>query len=235
MIPKYKGIWKREEIPIGDKLMSIKDDLLSEFMDGWDSLEAAAKELGGATMNRPDHQIEESHYENMVQSKVEGKNYYRPNKESWRGFSFKYTLKDRKHDINKVMSPDDPYAGKFPTAFKLMEEYGDDCPIMNYSILAPNTSIFRHTGIENRSGRFLRIHIPLIIPKGDVFLEVDGEEVTWDDLFGFNNQLQHSAHNLSNEWRMIFLIDIDRVRAGIEPGEPYNPRYVPRPFMRNLI
>ena len=116
-----------------------------------------------------------------------------------------------------------------------MQEYGDDCPILNYSILAPRSAILRHTGPENRSGRFIRIHIPLIVPEGDVFLEVDGEEVTWKDLFGFNNQYAHSAYNLTDEWRLIFLIDIDRQRAGLPPGEPYNPRYVPKPHMRRVL
>ena len=89
--------------------------------------------------------------------------------------------------------------------------------------MAPNTVLHRHTGPENRTGEYIRIHIPLIIPEGDLFFEVNGEEIDWSDIFAFNNQLAHSAHNLSNEHRMIFLIDIRRSRVGLPPGEPFNP------------
>jgi aspartyl/asparaginyl beta-hydroxylase (cupin superfamily) len=103
-----------------------------------------------------------------------------------------------------------------------MHEYGDDCPIANYSILAPNSVINRHTGIENRSGEFIRIHIPLIVPQGEIFFEVYGEEVRWDDIFAFNNQFVHSAHNYTDQYRLCFLIDIRRTRAGLPPGVPYD-------------
>lgn len=229
-----KAIWHRQEIPIADYLMSKKDDLLSELMRDYNSLEQAASALGHPTFDRPDHDVNPDAYTNLVQTRVEGKNYFRPKMDSWKGIAFKYTLLDKKNNIRREVSEDHEFARRFPTAFNLIKEFGDDCPIAQYSILAPNSSIFRHTGPENREGKYIRIHIPLIVPEGDVFLEVNGEEVTWEDLFGFNNQYAHSAHNLTDQWRMIFLIDIDRIRAGLEPGSPYDPKYRPRPFMRKL-
>lgn len=230
-----KGIWRREEIPIGDWLLSYKNALTEEFMAGFSTLEEAATKMGHATVDRPNHKDGDYHYGNLVQSKVEGKNFYRPNIESWKNVAFKYILEDANNNIRNVVTDNHPFAKRFPTAYGLLKELGDDCPIMNYSILAPHSSIFRHTGIENREGRFIRIHIPLIVPEGDIFLEVNAEEIKWDDLFGFNNQLPHSAHNLSSEWRMIFLVDIDRERAGLTPGEPFNPKYRPKMFNRKLM
>lgn len=224
-----KTIWRRDEIPIGDYLMTFQEDLRKEFMNGFESLEEAANALGRTTLDRPEHVKKQNEYDNLVQAKTDK---WRPNMEGWKNLAFKYTLKDARNDLARTTLETDPIVQRCPTAFKLLQEFGDDCPILNYSILAPKSAILRHTGIENRAGRFIRIHIPLIVPEGDVFLEVNGEEVTWKDLFGFNNQYAHSAYNLTDEWRMIFLIDIDRERAGLPPGEPYNPRYVPLPHMR---
>jgi aspartyl/asparaginyl beta-hydroxylase (cupin superfamily) len=124
---------------------------------------------------------------------------------------------------------------KYPTARKLIQEYGDNCPIASYSVLAPNTILQRHTGVENRSGEFIRIHIPLIIPEGDVFFEANGEEIDWSDLWAFHNQFAHSAHNNTNEWRLVFLLDIRRTFIGLEPGMPYdikNESTYMKPFVR---
>jgi aspartyl/asparaginyl beta-hydroxylase (cupin superfamily) len=90
--------------------------------------------------------------------------------------------------------------------------------------LAPQTQLHRHTGIENRTGEFIRIHIPLIVPEGDIFFECNDDEVHWDDIFAFDNQLVHSAHNLTDEGRLIYLIDVRRTRAGLPPGQPYNSK-----------
>lgn len=229
---RRKTIWHRHEIPIGDYLMSFQENLRNEFIEGFASLEEAATLLGHTTLDRPNHNVEKNTYDNLVQVKTDK---WRPSLERWKNVAFKYTLKDAKNNIERITEEIDPIAQKCPTAFKLMQEYGEDCPILNYSIIAPKSAILRHTDPENRSGRFIRIHIPLIVPEGDVFLEVDGEEVTWKDLFGFNNQYAHSAYNLTNEWRLIFLIDIDRQRAGLPPGEPYNPRYIPKPHMRRVL
>jgi hypothetical protein len=55
-----------------------------------------------------------------------------------------------------------------------------------------------------------------------LFFEVDGEEIDWSDIFAFDNQLVHSAHNLSDGHRLIFLIDIKRSRVGLPPGQLWN-------------
>ena len=112
---------------------------------------------------------------------------------------------------------------KYPTAFNLVEAFGVHCPIASYSILEPNTVIFRHTDIENREAKFIRIHVPLYIPQGDIGFEAENKEVFWDDVWGFNNQKLHSAWNNTNERRLIFLIDLSREICNLPPAPKWFP------------
>lgn len=138
------------------------------------------------------------------------------NVDDWLSTPIRYVF-----DNLKVSASDDA-ALYLKTAIGLVERYGDDCPIANYSVIKPNSCIFRHTGPENRSGEFVRVHIPLIVPDGEVFFEVGGEIVFWNDIFAFNNEIVHSAHNHTPSWRLVFLIDIRRSVLGLPPGRPYD-------------
>ena len=72
------------------------------------------------------------------------------------------------------------------------------------------------------SGETIRIHIPLYVPEGDIFLETEGVEIDWSDIFGFANQYIHSAHNYSNTRRLVYLIDIKRKYLGLPRAEICN-------------
>jgi hypothetical protein len=209
--------WRRDEIPVADYLMSHQQALRDEFMAGYSSLEEAIKAQGKNTLDRDDQDPEEA--AQFIRTK-DSRGKFSPSLESWKNISFKY--ENKPSNIFQMVTESD--AHKFPTAYKLIKEYGDDCPIANYSCLAPNSVIERHTGPENRDGEYVRIHIPLIIPEGDVFFECAGEEITWEDIWSFNNQLPHSAHNYTNEYRLCFLIDLRRSAIGMPPGPKYSKR-----------
>jgi hypothetical protein len=118
----------------------------------------------------------------------------------------------------------------------MTERYGSDCPISAYSIIEKNSVINRHTGVETRDSEFIRIHIPLLVPEGDIFFEVEGVEITWADIFGFDNSLPHSAHNYSDHLRLVFIIDVRRDLMGVEPGKPYQRarEIFQEPFVRGV-
>lgn len=229
-----QAIYKRSEIPIADYLMSHQKALTDEFLAGFSNLEEAIKTRGIDNLDRRKFGIPLDYTVNQIKTKVPGTDKFEPNVESWKSVGFRYERHDETVDVSYSLDDDSEYAKAYPTAYKLTKEFGEFCPIANYSCMAPNSVLHRHTGPENRTGKYIRVHIPLIIPKGDIFLEVNGEEVDWSDLFGFNNQLAHSSHNYSDEYRLIFLIDFDREHIGMSPGTPYNPLYerLAKPFVR---
>lgn len=224
-------VWKRNEIPVGDHLMSFAEGIRAEFMAGFDTLEEAMKAHCVNVIDPSRHEVDDHGDTDFLVAQQEDRQW-RPSINSWKAVGFKFTRNDDKKVVNLRISDED--AKKFPTAYRLLQEYDDICPMMSLNVLAPHTILQRHYGPENVEGKFIRIHIPLIIPRGDIFLEVAGEEVYWDDLFGFDNTVTHSAHNYSDFYRLVVLIDLDREAIGLPAGLPYDPeleKKVP-PFVR---
>jgi beta-hydroxylase len=77
------------------------------------------------------------------------------------------------------------------------------------SVLEPNVQTERH---RDYSRTFYRAHIPLIIPKGDTYLEVDGQILKWnmDEYFIFDDTCMHYAQNKTKENRFVLIVDIAR-------------------------
>lgn len=200
-----KNVYRRADLGVhADHLMSFKDQLrddfiayhtdyiIGDFSEGDIMWDVIHSKPGHATTNNES------------------------NNAAWRSTNIKYTF----NDITTSMDADK--AAFFPAAKAITEYYGDDCCNSGYSSIEPNSVIHRHTDIEGYSGEYVRIHIPLIVPEGDIFLEVGGDVVFWDDVFAFNNQTIHSAHNLSSSRRLIYLIDISRKRLGLPPGRQFD-------------
>jgi hypothetical protein len=216
----YKKLWKRNEDltmvewnNLCDRLHSMIPGLITDFFQDFKTIE--------------DRVLFDGFSVNGSGKSDKTKNSQYGDNDAWQAVMLKFT---NKYNNTKIVTPD--LDKKFPTAFKLINEIGDDCPVAFYSIMAPNTELHRHTGPENLDGKNIRVHIPLIIPEGDIFLEVDGEFVTWEDIFCFDNQYVHSAYNYSNEWRLIFLIDFTRESIGIPPGLPYDVERSGNPDIR---
>lgn len=234
---KMKKIWRGNEIPIAEHLMSFQKKLTEEFLEGTTSVEEACVKYASDAL---DLRIFGIPLEDSIKGIV-SKNYKTGNHESnvsgWKNIQFKFSRHDELIDFEFSRSANDQIAKKYPTAYNLVSSYGEFCPMASYSILAPQTILYRHTGPENRSGKYIRIHIPLIIPEGDLFLEASGEEVTWDNIWGFNNQHAHSAYNNSDQWRVIFMIDLDMEHIGMTPCPPYDPAMdlSGKPFVRRKL
>lgn len=224
-----QAIWYRGEFAkTADYLMGLQQALRTEFLAGYSSLEEAVKAKNMPSViegrNFPLDQIGGTRSESFTEAELK--------LHAWKTLTIKYEHKK----ANQYKINEDARI-KYPTAYNLIQQYGDNCGIATYSVIEPNSVIDRHTGPENRDGEYLRIHIPLVIPNGDVFFEVLGQVVYWDDIWGFNNQLIHSAHNYTNEYRLVFIIDLRRTAIGLEPGEPFNEEWQlnAKPFVRETL
>jgi Aspartyl/Asparaginyl beta-hydroxylase len=197
-----KIIFKREDFPKdAEYMMSLADRLRDEYINY------------NIKVIQQDPSKEKLVGENTYQGNID---HLLDRPGTWKSISLKY-----RHE-NMVIDADEELRRYLPTAVALTEYYGDDCPLSNYSTIEPDTIIHRHTGIENRSGEYIRVHIPLIIPEGDVFFEAAGQVVRWDDIFAFDNQKVHSAWNCTDKRRAVFIIDVRRKRLGLPPGQPYD-------------
>lgn len=197
-----KTIWLSNEISISDELRQLIPDLKRDFLNyhtDYFTTFSKSQSYKNSTFNT-----------NNVMS----------TKDAWRTEGIRYSLPDHKILIDLFTYP--LINNKFPTASSLVRKYYNHCNCASYNSLEPNSHILRHSDIENRERKFIRIHVPLIIPEGDTFFEVADEEVKWDDIFGFDNASFHSAYNNTNQRRLIFLIDLSREFLGISPEIPFD-------------
>jgi len=203
---EIKAYWLREEICIADELMELAPKLTEEFLEYHHEF----LDLSKPTKLKPYRNTEFD--ATKVMSGLE----------AWITEGVKYTWAEKNIFGRRYLV--DPVVYKnFPTAVALTKKWGDDCPISSYSCIEPGNVIQRHTGVENRDNEFIRIHIPLIIPPGDIFFECEGVEIDWADLWAFDNQLIHSAHNYADHRRLIYMFDVRRDKIGLPIGEKYDP------------
>lgn len=123
----------------------------------------------------------------------------------------------------------------YPATFKEINRLFPECNLVAYSLLSPHSIIRRHHDHENKYGNTIKIHIPLIVPEGDLGLEVEGETVDWSDLFAFSHQLLHSVWNNTDYHRLVFMLDLPRELCGLPPGEPININKKVEPFPKTWI
>lgn len=78
-------------------------------------------------------------------------------------------------------------------------------PNAMFSLLAPNTTIPPHVGVNNAR---LVCHLPLIVPEGCWF-RVGAETRFWKrgEAFAFDDTMEHEAMNPTDELRVVFIFD----------------------------
>lgn len=206
-----KNIYKGREIKFYDYFESKKAALIADFLAEFPDFSSTASLKDAARI------------ENQVTAKISQTNN--------RGTAWKLLL--ARSSWQDIIS-DDELKSKFPTLNEIIEFFGEEnLALVSYSILEANGIIARHTGPENRAGKFIRIHVPLIVPTGDLGMEVNGEIVDWTDTFGFNNQIIHSVWNDTPYRRLILLIDVRRSHCELPDAPPWteqtNANAVPFP------
>lgn len=79
-------------------------------------------------------------------------------------------------------------------------------PNAMFSLLAPNTAIPPHVGVNNSR---LVCHLPIIVPEGCWF-RVGAETRFWKrgEAFVFDDTIEHEALNPSAELRVVFIFDV---------------------------
>ena len=215
-------IWYRKDIPIFEDLLTFKQGLIDDFMSGYDDLASAVLQPESINSidlaNYPPNVIEMA--EGMLVSRDPTTLQWSTNFNSWKSLGIINMVRIG-GELKEHWEIDEEPAKKFPTSINLLNKYRHGLFSLVYSAIAPYTILHRHFGPENIDGAFVRIHLPLIIPEGDIFLEVQGQEVEWNDIFAFNNQYLHSAYNFSKEWRLIMIIDMAREVCDLPPGKYY--------------
>ena len=75
-----------------------------------------------------------------------------------------------------------------------------------FSLLAPNTAIPPHVGVNNAR---LVCHLPLIVPPGCWF-RVGAETIEWErgKAFVFDDTIEHEAANPTDDLRVVFIFDV---------------------------
>ena len=191
-----KYIWRHNEIPYSEQFMKIAHLLRDEFVNAHPEI----LDQGQARAKKDEHKIWHD-----INGWVPLGILY---KKQWA--QDEQTIKDT-----------------YPTAHKLVKMFGDDCNVATYSLMKPNSKIPLHTGDEeNRYCKYIRCHIPLIVPEGDMGLWVMGQTIGWrNGVFGFDNSGVHIAWNRAPANRLVFIIDLHRSTLGIPANKDYRSRW----------
>jgi len=191
-----QSIWYRNEIKIADELMELAPKLREEFLAHHTDFFTTFKGGVSYAAANPYTTLNESEKQMW---KVEGLRYCYPEQ----NVEYNFFLEEKIQSL-------------FPTASALTKKYfTPKYGCSGYSILDAGGVIEPHADIENSSHKTIRIHIPLIVPEGDVCFEVITTKVDWSDLFGFDNGQMHSAYNKSKQRRLIYILDVSRSILGI--------------------
>jgi hypothetical protein len=183
-------IWSKGEISIAEELMELAPKLTQEFLEYHKDYDTTFKGGISYAASNPEAILDEDE------------------KDVWKVEGLRYSLPEKNIEHNMFMQP--KAIMTFPTAATLTKKYIAHVGCSGYSSLDAGGIIKPHVDIENSSRKTVRIHIPLIIPEGDVALEVGGIKQDWSDLFAFDNAELHSAYNKTNKRRLIYILDISR-------------------------
>jgi len=188
-------IINRKQILIADELMDLVPKLKQEFLDYHIDYYTTYKKAISYSAANPLTILNDDE------------------KKVWKVEGLRYVCQTHNTEINLFLDPE--ISNRFPTATSLTKKYLNVIGCSGYSSLDPGGKIEPHVDIENPTHNTIRIHIPLIIPDGDVMLDAEGIKTKWTDLFAFDNGSIHSAYNKTNERRLIYIIDIERSFLGL--------------------
>lgn len=205
-----KDTYVRSEIPCANFLMTFQQGLLNDYMTHQESVSSPKYKDFVLRYKDCRTDIAEEELAKMFLTKKNGE--WVNDADIGFGVGIKYDY--QKYSV-LCRSPDD-LRKIYPTAMQIMDAYGDSCTNAIYTVMPPQSVFVTHIDGELTGRNLIRLHIPLVIPEGEVYMQFGDEKVYWKDFVGFNGLAMHSAHNLTDEWGLIFLMDLDARVAGIE-------------------
>jgi beta-hydroxylase len=114
----------------------------------------------------------------------------------------------RHHDRNEPMIDSELKLNtKFcPRTADLVRKHVPVNGSVGFSRLAAGTVIQPHTGDDFG---FLRMHLGIQVPEGDIGLRVQGEDIKWQTgrAFIFDDSLLHEAWNRTDQDRVVLILD----------------------------
>ena len=129
----------------------------------------------------------------------------------WNVFPLCYTFPA--HDLTRRQWVQATCAAVPRTAQLIKEHLGDNLRTALFSRLDPESVLEAHTGWEDLANHVLRLHIPLVLPPGDLCgVWVDGciELHRQGRALCFDDSKTHRAFNYSRESRIVLILDLVR-------------------------
>lgn len=116
-----------------------------------------------------------------------------------------------KMSVLKIMGEWDQAAkNKYPTLNQFVEELGDVCRSAGYSILEAGGNVITHTDTEEGHENYVIVHVPLIVPDGDVGFYENNEAGKWieGECFILDVESPHSIWNYTDKPRVVILLEL---------------------------
>jgi aspartyl/asparaginyl beta-hydroxylase (cupin superfamily) len=113
--------------------------------------------------------------------------------------------------VLKIMGVwDEQNKSKYPTLLSLVEEFGDRCRSAGYSILEPGGEVITHTDTEEGHENYIIVHVPVIVPAGDVGFKENNEDGKWieGECFILDVESPHSIWNYTDSPRVVVLLEL---------------------------
>ena len=214
---KIQGIFRHGDYPgldkVFDDILPLCPQLLEEVIEPYDG-DNIQQRLHNMYVQDTLPVFETAGFNVSREASLGNKQLGKRNFDSWHAFNLVWNPPELGKNVMEARMKKN--RDRLPVLRSIIEKYEEWINVITYSMIAPNSVVLRHTGHENILGNFLRLHFPLHVPEGDLFLEVNDEEIQFSEApFAFNNQIVHSAHNRTDKHRLVMIIDLYRPFLGI--------------------
>lgn len=101
---------------------------------------------------------------------------------------------------------------KYPNFNAFVESLGDVCRSAGYSILEAGGNVVTHTDTEEDHENYVIVHVPLIVPEGDIGFFENDEQGKWveGECFILDVESPHSIWNYTDKARVVILLELKK-------------------------